>query len=106
LSCPEPCLPAMISSAILEIDLFVLDGLLGLLGLGLVVDGFLSLVVPVSVLTSFLAYVSTSLVKVSESFLLVPKPNSTNLYVMPALAVRLTLARLLRPLIPACPLCE
>src|SRR5699024_776002 len=76
----------------------------GLLGLGLDAEGFLSLVVPVKVLTNFLAYVSTSSVNTLALSLFVPKPNSTNLYVIPALAVRLTLARLLRPLTPACPL--
>src|SRR5699024_11429124 len=76
----------------------------GFLGLGLDAEGFLSLVVPVNVLTNFLAYVSTSSVNTLALSLFVPKPNSTNLYVIPALAVRLTLARLLRPLTPACPL--
>src|SRR5699024_9673373 len=105
LSCPLPCLPAITSSAICEIvlDLLGLE-VLGLLGLGLDAEGFLSLVVPVKVLTNFLAYVSTSSVNTLALSLFVPKPNSTNLYVIPALAVRLTLARLLRPLTPACPL--
>src|SRR5699024_7750321 len=77
----------------------------GLLGLGLDAEGFLSLVVPVKVLTNFLAYVSTCSVNTLALSLFVPKPNSTNLYVIPAFAVRFTLARLLRPLTPACPLC-
>src|SRR5699024_9815420 len=82
----------------------VLD-LLGfaVLGLGLDDEGFLSLVVPVKVLTNLLAYVSTSSVKTLALSLFVPKPSSTNLYVIPAFFVRLTLARLLRPLIPECP---
>src|SRR5699024_9815419 len=67
-------------------------------------EGFLSLVVPVKVLTNLLAYVSTSSVITFALSLFVPKPSSTNLYVIPAFFVRLTLARILRPLIPACPL--
>src|SRR5699024_9686058 len=70
LSCPLPCLPAITSSAICAM---VLD-LLGLLGfLGLEAEGFLLLVVPVKVLTNFLAYSSTSSVSAFAFSLFVPK---------------------------------
>src|SRR5699024_1745244 len=99
--------PQLPSTATLYL-LLGLDGLglevLGLLGLGLDAEGFLSLVVPVKVLINFLAYSSTFSVNTLALSLFVPKPNSTNLYVIPAFAVRFTLARLLRPLTPACPL--
>src|SRR5699024_7114419 len=98
LSCPLPCLPAMTSSSICAM-VFDLLGF-AVLGLGLDDEGFLSLVVPVKVLTNLLAYVSTSSVKTLALSLFVPKPSSTNLYVIPAFFVRLTLARLLRQLIP------
>src|SRR5699024_688581 len=98
----DPSTVNLLVDGLLGLGLLVV---LGLLGLGLDDEGFLSLVVPVKVLTNFLAYVSTSSVNTLALSLFVPKPNSTNLYVIPAFAVRFTLARLLRPLTPACPLC-